>query len=194
MTQKRQKGFSPILIVIVVLVVIVITGYFLYQNQNRINPTPQASQTSPAVVDKTANWQTFADVQGKFSFKYPNEWKMSSSNDSISLSNGSSSIRAQLSPYPSINFDTLYEKPDGTINQNPVFIRTKIKNLTIDGYKTTMYTNESTPANQNKGFDISLYFIKDAPITMVSAQTNPDLKEELLSTFDQVISTLKFTQ
>lgn len=194
MQQERQKGFSPVLIIVFVLVILGATGYFIYQSQYALTSTPQTSQVSPLVTDATANWQTFTDTQGKFSFKYPSEWNINNTSDSINISNEGSSIRFQLSPYPSINFDTLYEKPDGTINQNPVFIRTKIKNLDIDGYKATMYTNESKQANQNKSFDISLYLDKGTPVTMISGQTDPSSKESLLSIFNQVISTLKLTK
>lgn len=193
--KKKQKRFSPVLISILVLAVLGIAGYLIYQKQNTLAPTSQTSQTSPAAAKTTLNWQTFTDTEGKFLFKYPSAWAISSTSDSITIfSNRGSSIRFQLSPYPSIDFDTLYKKPDGTIDQNLVFIRTKIKNLTIDGYKATMYTNESTLANQNKSFDISLYLDKGAPVTMISANTEPSLKEDLLSTFDQVLSTLKFTK
>jgi hypothetical protein len=109
------------------------------------------------------------------------------------MSNENSNIRLQLSPYPSVDFEKLYEKPNGTVNQSPVFIRTKVKNLNIDGYRTTMYIDESTSANQNKVFEVSLFFVKDAPITMMSAQTEPSLKENILSTFDQILSTFKFS-
>lgn len=188
----KQKGFSPILII--ALVGLVIVGYSVYQKQTTITTTPPSAQTSPGVGDKAADSQKFTDTQGRFSFEYPDQWKMTSTSDSIVVSSKDSSIRLQLSPYPSIDFNKLYEKSDGTVDQNPVFTRTKIKNLDIGGYKATMYTNESTPANENKSFDISLYFVKDAPITMISAQTNPNLKEALLPTFDQVISTLKLNK
>ncbi len=194
MKQKKQNVLSSKLIVFLALVVFVITGYFFYQKLGTLTSTSQTSQISPVIAETTVNWQTFTNSQGKISFKYPSRWKINNAIDFINLSNETSTIRFQLSQYPSIDFDALYEKPYGTVNQNPVFIRTKIKNLTIDGYKATMYTNESSPANQNKGFDISLYFVKDAPVTMVSAQTELNSKEELLSIFNQVISTIKFTK
>lgn len=188
----KQKGFPTVLVLFMALVVF--GGYLIYQNQNKSIPSQQAKQSSPTPIDEIANWETYTNTEYRFSFKYPKGWNVNSENNTVKISNRNSSMRFQTSPYPSINFDKLYEKPDGTIDQNPVFIRTKIKNLEIGGYKATMYTNESSAANQNKSFDISVYIVQGAPITMISGQTNPDSKENLLSIFNQVISTFKFTQ
>ena len=188
----NQKGLAPLLLVL--LLALGIGGYLLYQKQNIAPSTQQTVQSSASVNKETASWETYEDVQRRYSFKYPKGWKIVKSEASVKISNEGSSIDFQISPYPSIDFDKLYEKPGGTVNQNPVFIRTKIKNLDISGFKSTMYTNESSPSNHNKGFDISVYIIKGAPITMVLGNTGPNEKEAFLSTFNQVLSSLNLTK
>lgn len=154
-------------------------------------PSLKPSATANSSVN-TASWKEYSNSENKLSFKYPPTWNVSSRIDAVEVSGENSRLVFQISPYPSLDFDLLYAKPNGTINQNPVFIRTKIKNLDIEGFKATMYSNESTPANQIKSFNISVYLVKGAPITMVSGNTEPTSKEELLATFDQIISTIKF--
>ena len=193
MKQKKRPQLSPILIA-GIITLIAIGGVLLYQKQNIPSSTTQTYRSSPSVIDETTNSETYESTDHNFSFKYPKEWKVSNTGSTVTISNGSSNIGFQVSPYPSIDFDKLYEKADGAVNQNPVFIRTKIKNLDIGGYKATMYINESTPGNQNKSFDISVYIVRGAPITMISGNSDPSSKESLLSTFNQIVSTIKFTK
>lgn len=199
--KKQYLGFAtPIVIGAIILVVILATATYLLskpkiepQDSSVSQSTPTSSLSSPN-SNETANWKTYSDSDGKFSVKYPQEWITNRDNNRLVISGDNNSITIQTSPYPSITFDTLYEKPDGTIDQNPVFIRTKIKNLEIDGYKATMYTNESTPANQNKAYDISVYTVRGAPITMISAQVDLNSKSNFLPIFEQILSTIKFSK
>ena len=68
-----------ILMVIVMVVAVGVGGYILGANQNQVpqsppQPVPPITQPSPTPVDETVNWKTFISSEGKFSFKYPEEW------------------------------------------------------------------------------------------------------------------------
>jgi hypothetical protein len=160
--------------------------------QPTLIPKPTVIPTVSTEAAQTANWKTYTNQKFNLLVKYPQNWNVNSDKNGLVISGDNNTITIQSSPYPSIDFDKLYEKPDGTVDKNPVFIRTKIKNLEIDGYKATMYSNENTQANQNKAYDISVYIIKGAPITMISTQVDLNLKSNFLPTFNQILSTFKF--
>lgn len=69
------------------LALLAATGFLFYQNQKlsqqiailKTAPTPMPT-ISPAQAptqDPTANWQTYSDPKGKYSFKYPMDWTIS---------------------------------------------------------------------------------------------------------------------
>lgn len=203
--KKLSSGFAaPLILVIIGLIVGIGITFAYFQLKPKSKPLPEstttqtASQSSPiptsstALANENANWKTYSDSIGKFSLKYPQDWNITNENNRVKISDGNNTITLHTSPYPSIDFNKLYEKPDGTVDQNPVFIRTKIKNLEIDGYKATIYSNESAPANQNKGFDVTVYIIRGAPLTMISAQPDSNSRNVFLPIFEQILSTIKF--
>ncbi len=66
----KQKGFAPI--IIIVLITLGIAGYFGYR---QFKPTINKFFSSPTPTsDPTADWKTYSDRQGRFSFKYPSAW------------------------------------------------------------------------------------------------------------------------
>lgn len=178
------------------VILVLISGVFflgknLYAPQSAA-PKPTVIPTATAEV--TANWKTYNDKDYTFTFKYPQDWNVNNDKNGFVISGGNNIITFQSSPYPSIDFDKLYNKPDGTVDKNPVFVRTKIKNLEIDGYRATMFSNENASENQNKAYDINVYVISGAPITLISARVDFNSKGIFLQTFDQILSTFKFTQ
>lgn len=66
----NRKGLSSI--VVLVLIAVLIGGILLYQKQV---PLPNTLQTPPSSVAPIADWESYANEEGKFSIKYPPHWK-----------------------------------------------------------------------------------------------------------------------
>ncbi len=45
-------------------------------SQPTTKPTPTPEPTTPPITDPTAGWETFTDVERRFSFRYPPTWEM----------------------------------------------------------------------------------------------------------------------
>ena len=48
----------------------------VYQNSASPTPTTYQSPVPSTTTDTTANWKTYTDSEYKFSFMYPNDWKL----------------------------------------------------------------------------------------------------------------------
>lgn len=85
----KQKGFAPILIL--VLVIIGVAGYFGYKYVKPIIPqaphaTPLVFTISSPTPDPTANWKKYVDTKNQFSFKYPVSVSITTADQGVKIS------------------------------------------------------------------------------------------------------------
>lgn len=187
----RQKGFTPVLVVVALTLVGLVGIYYFKLKERNTSPI-----TSPAPNSNIpSNWKYYTDDNKKYSFSYPEEWTIDKSfQDRVVVKGSNTRIEFQSGIYPSVVFDDLYNKPEGSTNENPVFIRTKIKNLEIGGYRSTIFTNETSPTNQHKGCTVEITFDRGAPLTMVSLiNTETCSSQSTWDILNKVISSIKFT-
>jgi len=102
-TPTPNKKIFKILFFIFLSLFLIISSIYVYfwvksdkQTQNQIteNVTPIATQIPtliPTVTDETQNWKTYTDVKHKISFKYPQNWVISNSEEGIFLKNSTTS-------------------------------------------------------------------------------------------------------
>lgn len=209
-----QKGFAPILIVL--LIAAVVGGYFVYQNQTKptlppiAQPTPSqiatpaptdAGTTVYTEVSQTANWKTNNSNLG-FSFKYPqNFWITSSETRKKDLIEHGDSPPAPRGTVGSIQIITSeVDSADGLINKGTE--NTKVineKTIPINQYPSKYAELESAEDNNTISLLVSIQ--KDNSYAIYLSVTNyhkagePGIsKTQLRSTFNQILSTFKFTQ
>jgi hypothetical protein len=195
--RNNSKGFAPILIILVI-VAVVIVGYFVYRNyrsttQPIIQPTAsvvtlatpvQVTQsTSPTPSDatnSTANWKTYINSQYKFSFKYPNTYTTEMTNYTGFLT----TISLIDPKYGEMYIVGLSDTGQESVGCDS---RCKITTIKVDGYDAVDYglPEVQNPAQQIVQFSRNgLYFQFQFP---------DDENQTELDTFNQILSTFKFT-
>jgi hypothetical protein len=70
--QKKQAGFSLVLLLIA-LVIVGGIGYAGWYIEHR-NDAPQTATDLPMHIDPTANWKSYTNTEGKYQLKYPAGW------------------------------------------------------------------------------------------------------------------------
>ena len=188
----KKNNLAVILLSILLLITLFISGYLFLQVQGltkqlaqlQIQPTSSIPTTTP---DITANWKTYTDPKGKYSFKYPDYWK------SQSLPTNSQQLLSLRSPteinislslvenLPGIDLNCEVENKRENININKLII-TKIL--------TTGIKSDSCGDNSGSktiwavlGKNISDYLI---------IRYNIATTQMAESTFDQILSTFRF--
>ncbi|KKR37797.1 hypothetical protein A2614_00935 [Candidatus Woesebacteria bacterium RIFOXYD1_FULL_40_21] len=87
---EPKAKFSAMYLVLSLFILLLLasTAFLYYQNirlkkmlsvyQNSASPTPTTYQSPvpSTTTDTTANWKTYTDSEYKFSFMYPNDWKL----------------------------------------------------------------------------------------------------------------------
>lgn len=153
------------------------------------NPTPAliiASSPSP-IVNSTTNWKTYISLQGNYSFTYPSNWNLKEKK--ISLDSGETGYITTFSKDGnsiSVNID-IPEAPCGEAggtNENIVVDGRRARKCNIkrdDGIFTFMETQFQELSNQA----ISLDFM---PVESYLGNA------EAVETYNQILSTFKFTQ
>ncbi len=188
-----------------VLILLASTGYFAFQNyQLRKEISQLQSSPSPTPTpDPTANWKTYTDNQLRFSIKYPETFKV----DYI-----------QTQPYldRKITWYTMDKQIDTYQGDGPVVKNKSTSNITngalrfeleyrdIGGdkaHQSIMYQipNPSSKTENDKYITFSLSPI---PVLQTVEETNKYIKtkgyitldSDSIKTFDQILSTFKFTE
>jgi len=84
--KKNQSGFSIVegLLILIIVGIIGGTGWYVWQAKNNTDDnlssatkTSNSSQ-STATTSPYSGWKTFTSENEKFTFKYPNDWKITS--------------------------------------------------------------------------------------------------------------------
>ena len=216
---SNKKGFSKVAIIIIVLIVIG-GAYFVFSKKDRgvsvQDAENQNSQSSNLLTDQLSidNWKTYRNDQYGLEFKYPVDWKI----QEYKIGNINNGVFIGLDPLETISqssFETLDRTP-GLITislgkENPANVLEKgyFESLEkseigqgISARKTEEKTGENDAPNPyyfnrhiltyyfgNRTNYLGNYVESDFEVKYVS-----NLDDKYLKTFDQILSTFKFTK
>lgn len=187
----KQKGFTPILIILLIAIFGVL-GYFSFKyfqvsNQSISNltnnfPTPKATS------DPTANWKTYID--SGFSFKYPSEMSITTSSaanvsyleTSDFKATGESGYQIQINKVTS-NIQTIDEFMQIASNTPEQTFLDKQSVMTIKGNQVVVRTYKDSWSVYKK------YYVYSPKLAVILQGTGANH-----TTFDQILSTFKFTK
>lgn len=186
----RQKGFIPI--IILVLVILAAVGYFGYKNYWPKAQTLVITSPTPAPTpDPTADWKTYTTQF--YSFKYPPQWQ---AQKSYTYDSGSETGFEYDYGYPFYvrhigNYNQLTSKPYSSLQEYLGSRSGSIKDIQIDSFPAKHVSNPGDEGRvvpyeevlvfvPNRTFILSLYY---------QLYDKADIK-----TFDQILSTFKFTK
>lgn len=196
---------NPRVIILIVLIIIValVLGVGVYtlnsSKKQSTSPQPSILPSPKPTVDPTANWKTYTNSVLQFSIRYPSDWNIEEiENKTIILIKSpnveyqepvnkvvkGAEIRIQISPYNySGNISSLIQKP-GTVPEADI---TYISSILVEVSEIESVKTISTGLygkvvqyqipKENKIYEIGIY---------TSDQT-------IQNTFDQILSTFKFT-
>jgi hypothetical protein len=206
----KQKGFAQIIILILLIIVLAVVGYFAYKNYKSTvtsSPTPSVTTTSipisSASPSATLNWKTYENTNAQLSFKYPAQiTEMLDTEGGVS---GPVSGNAN----PIVSFADKTTVHSGT---DAPFDGFSIYEIEVDKLGTSFDTYITNEVNAVKSSPVKV-LIGSQNYTYIDSETNirryfilsPDNKRIIifsrinsttgfLNTFDQILSTFKFTQ
>ncbi|MBI2019833.1 hypothetical protein HYS94_00220 [Candidatus Daviesbacteria bacterium] len=205
----NQKGLAPILIVI--LIAAAIGGYFIYKNQNKVAPVVQKTpQPLPTSSDETTNWKTYNEANSGFVIKYPNSWNQFNLPDNT----GGYVTKIVLTPQTenllnkntngitigvlNLNIKDCTDSADYSNTEFNEYLRLKddlypdleIEQLNLQGINGYVIYKGSPGAVAQRGPEA---YIFQCP-KEIQISFDPTGIENSTQLFDQILSTLKFTQ
>jgi hypothetical protein len=193
--QKNGSGFLISLLSILLLMSVLIAGFFAYQTQNLVKELTEikykASPVASATPDPAANWKTYTDSKGRFSFKYPGDWFIWNSPDGASLLLDESSFDPNLIAEPDqveITFVTTASKEDintYTVNFTPTSKTTTGNNVVFSINDRSLGPKEEGPASQ--------YLFAQAVVENNLYRFGLT-SSEYKTVFDQILESFKITE
>jgi hypothetical protein len=80
-TNKNQKGFTAVeaLLIILILAVIGLGGYYVYHTNHKTKAVSASTKSVTAAANPYAGWKSYCSTVGDICYKYPANWKFSSS-------------------------------------------------------------------------------------------------------------------
>jgi len=210
---SRQRGivFLPMLIVILLLGV---AGYFAYQyfqpknqqpNQDQVSPTPISKLPTP-ITDPTVGWQVYTNKEYGFELKYPSDYFYQENYTTrgygtnlikefnVILSRIDNKGKGQISYIAievlrgnkeELSLVNLFK----SIHQN-VDSYNEVKFFELDAIRyNSLNENATSPQDFQKG----VFFEKDGFYWDILVVRNSSEKQITEETFDQILSTFKFT-
>lgn len=184
----RQKGFAPA-IIIFAIAILGIAGYLGYKYYKIGSVTTSSPAATP---NQVINWETYKNSHYPFEFKYPSSWKNMNwvtQNPIEEEWYGIKTLTAHIGPLiigDNVSFPTdknLYENIEVTTKtvDNVVFQIRKVKMIGKSA--------ETIPST-----NIWVEFTVDGKKFGVQLSTSPENLDTDGKTFDQILSTIKFTQ
>jgi len=184
-----------------VLLSLGVVAFLYYQNQQLKgmlakyqtpigSPEPSAQAATP---DPTTNWKTYTDPKGVYSFKYPDDWKLT-----LNLANGHQIILLDKidTTQPKVTLtdgsekDASYEM-NFSLPDNNVVIPSNAEKYTVSGIVGSKYSEGCGGCSGASTFVV----VKNNNLTYsfsYGAQANLNTHTKYLAVFDQILSTLKF--
>ncbi|TSC75263.1 MAG: hypothetical protein G01um101433_915 [Parcubacteria group bacterium Gr01-1014_33] len=209
----NQKGFTNIILVVVVVTLLGVVGYFAFVKKSEPivqQPTPTPSQTNtpvsstptPTPKDETSNWQSHSNTEIGFSFKYPQTWKVE---DGMKINTCCLNVFNSTNPYQGdflkqnvMKAQFQYEV-DASVSNKQQYIDGLIKSSSESEMETPISRSSVISVQNKNGLDIVKFTGGVGSVGYVIPRKqnffevlyvivwNPD------STFEKVLSTLKFT-
>jgi len=213
---KKQEGFIKILLIVIAIIAVALFVYMRTGNKTETipsniaeNKTDSSSQASEK--DITVDWKTYRNDKYGLEFKYPADWKI----QEYKFENKDAVIYIGLDPLETVSqstFETMdvsiglisigFKENNANAIDKKIYESLETSNIGqgISARKSEEKTGENgpNPAYYNRHMityylgnktEYGDYFINDIEIKYVSV-----LNDKYLKTFDQIISTLKFTK
>jgi hypothetical protein len=204
--QPKPNNFLIVLLSVLLLLSVSIAGFFAYQTQMlvkeltllKIEPTPTAvaptvepvATDSVTVVDPAANWKTYTNAKYGYSFNLPKDWVNYSMNDFSVLNfnyyEDKLYLGAQTSKNrpPQIMQLTTYRIDE--YNEAEMFPNCTVKNIKVGPSKLDA-THKSCVGLDTNGY----ITIKNDKNVFIIDELKGSIEDH--QTFDQILSTFKFT-
>lgn len=209
-----QKGQILIWIIIGVMVTAVAGGaYYLGRSSSPkpspiptvVSQTPQPTLSQTPTPDETANWRTYTSTSGKFTIKYPIEWKV--------LNGGSLSTGTEIVSFgPNItgvtedlNIKMWIQMQSATNPNSSIKNAEDYKNSLVKGYSSNPNSNISVTAatvDGVSGFKLSyidsgvkitnILIDKNGLVYSIAIRQTTPYSEQDLQIFNQILSTFRF--
>lgn len=206
---KRIAIIIFLIILIIFTVCFLTTAYNLGKNRsnNQTSQTPTITQSPTPTPDPTADWKTYENASLGFSFKYPSDWEESSKvfEKKATVPNSNDKI---LSPEAINDFKKNPKNlgmPSGywieyDTSSNPklcggdISIIKEIKTLTLSNGQQGDYCVYNEKSDR-QGAVFEIQFKKDTLVFTLEEYYAEDKTKisDYLKIFDQVLSTIKFT-
>lgn len=219
---NNQHGNFIFIVGIVILMIIVtgLGGYYLLAQRGQTSIKNQQAQptispiSSDLIESEITNWKTYTDSKNMFTVKYPPSLYVKGAGQQIFLAKKNATDAEKLDYSDQLveiridnfnkRFESYYNTQDGTIVTG--YGDLKLRNYTIDGYKTVEYgydtTDKQKELKQNEdalksGASVGMiYFSKGVIVnkdgTVFEISTNVYTRD-FKATFDKIISSLKFS-
>jgi len=194
-----QKGFAPILILVGVLVLIAGGVYYLgikkapvqqVQNPMVTFQTAQATPT-PSTSDQTVNWKTYTNNENNYSFKYPQTWQLEQEGTTIRIFDPKSKYSESFS---FITYSPVSPKKLSLLSIED-FVKQQQDNIPyLQFTPITIGGIEGKRTTDIPGADVyDTVFVKRGS-TIYKIELSNEGASITKDTFDQILSTFKFTQ
>lgn len=218
---NNQKGFGmvEVIIILIVLALLGTVGWYVWKKQNdkekkgASTTSQQTNKDNPAAVeekapDATADWTTYTNTPGKFSFKHPKTWVFASNPDACTpgivlfastieaVGKCASGSFGQMS-VSSVDGDmrTNYELKAGTADDNGYIDITK-SDVAIDGVPGVKYVGTASGQmgmGLPDGTKVTQYVVSMNGRTYIANYTQRSTYPDALADFDLLVTkTLQF--
>lgn len=202
---KLRAGATAVLIIVIISVIILAAGaFFLLKKppsptvsnpiiQTQPSATPTLSpETSAKGDDETANWKTYTSKMFGYQIKYPASMNISGSDSYLEIDK----------QYTVVVSDNDPAKCQGDCG----IISSKVSQVKVGDYQGTKYemvigggplipqsSQEVVIKNGSKFYILRVNELKSDAANMSLDREPGKTSQEVLNTFDQILSTLKFT-
>ncbi len=203
--KNSQKGFVVPLIIAIIVLLVISGSVYIYKNKKAEAPAVVNTQTNNSKSTDISSWKTYNVFD--FSFKYPDDWYLNYDSGNITIAN--------YKLFSVYNFGT-----DGPLSPDKMVIQISIdtnlpsennveswanridlsdkRNILIDGVKAIrgkiVYTGEEESGYYTKGESSGDYVIMIRNGNNGYEIVYSPYNSKFISTFDQVLSTFKFTK
>jgi hypothetical protein len=197
--KSGSRGFIQIVVILIALVLVAAGAYYFGTIKNKVAPAPiasvQSSSSPVASADPMVNWKTYNNP-GMYEHMYPPTWRAAGPNTVYNGPSGSN-VSDPNSKYPDGTFTVDYYNLS-YCSTEPKYVReynwTDLHETTeIISGETGIVLSGKLDFNDNINHDRKLIFLTNGNNCYVIgtwSYQNPDQEK----TFDQILSTFKFTK
>ncbi|MEK7534173.1 MAG: hypothetical protein AAB600_02435 [Patescibacteria group bacterium] len=207
-----KTNWKFIAIVAIVATTLVVGGILLLRTQQLPPPSPQPqtldtpipalSPSTPLGINSVEGWQTYRNGKFGFEVKYPEGWKAQTQTNLVRFEKqGGSYVAVEISLRYEKDFLGVYfalkdQGPGSTFTDRFGVQYTKVENVEIAGIPAIRYTANLLSGIPNVPpfiFNERVMFMKKRPVLTFVLKTDNIAKQEDVDTFNQILSTFRFT-